>query len=88
MSILCMIICFFCTKSTMYPVSAEETYTSASKKVTLRATKNNCINTNLVRVLCGYHIQFSQQNSTKNSLALSGLKYITQYIDVTMNSNN
>jgi len=41
--------------------------------VTLRAKKNNRINTKSFRVLCEHHIKFSHQNSKKNCLALSGL---------------
>ena len=48
-----LIVCIFCSKSTTNPLSAEETYTSASKKVTLRAKKNNSINTNFFSGLCG-----------------------------------
>jgi len=57
-----------------YPVSAEETYTSASKKVSWRTKKNIRENTNFFQVLCEYHIKFSQQFSKKSCLALSGLR--------------
>jgi len=62
----------FCAKSTMYPVSAEETYTSASKKGPLRGKKKNRKNTKLSRAPCDHSIKFSPQNSKKSCSALSG----------------